>query len=46
MIERTEAPYGSWRSPIRVDDIVADAVRLAEPWVDEHGFVHEAQTAA
>ena len=34
MIERTVAPYGSWRSPIRVDDIVADAVRLAEPWVD------------
>ncbi len=27
-------PYGSWPSPIRVDDIVADAVRLSDPWVD------------
>ncbi len=29
-----EAPYGSWASPIRVEDLVADVVRLAEPWVD------------
>ncbi len=30
----TVAPFGSWPSPIRVDDLVADVVRLAEPWVD------------
>jgi dipeptidyl aminopeptidase/acylaminoacyl peptidase len=28
------APFGSWSSPIRVDDLVEDVVRLAEPWVD------------
>ena len=27
-------PYGSWPSPIRVDDIVGGAVRLSDPWVD------------
>jgi dipeptidyl aminopeptidase/acylaminoacyl peptidase len=27
-------PYGSWPSPIRVDDIVGDVVRLSDPWVD------------
>ena len=31
---RTVAPYGSWRSPIRVEDIVDGAIRLSEPWVD------------
>lgn len=29
-----EAPYGSWSSAIRVEDLVADVVRLAEPWID------------
>jgi dipeptidyl aminopeptidase/acylaminoacyl peptidase len=27
-------PYGSWTSPIRVDDIVGDLVRLSDPWID------------
>jgi dipeptidyl aminopeptidase/acylaminoacyl peptidase len=27
-------PYGSWPSPIRIDDIVGDLVRLSEPWID------------
>ena len=27
-------PYGSWPSPIRVDDIVGDLVRLSDPWID------------
>lgn len=30
----TVAPYGSWRSHIRIDDVVSDVVRLAEPWID------------
>lgn len=30
----TVAPYGSWVSPIRAEDLVADIVRLAEPWLD------------
>ncbi len=30
----TIAPFGSWASPIRVDDLVADVVWLAEPWID------------
>ena len=30
----TEAPFGTWSSPIRIDDLVADVVRLAEPWLD------------
>ncbi len=30
----TVAPFGSWVSPIRVDDLVADVVELAEPWLD------------
>ncbi len=30
----TAAPYGTWASPIRVEDLVADIVRLAEPWLD------------
>jgi len=34
MIERTRAPYGSWRSPIRIDDLVADDIGLGEPWID------------
>ena len=27
-------PYGSWPSPIRIDDLVGDVVRLGEPWID------------
>ena len=27
-------PYGSWPSPIRIDDIVGDLVRLSDPWID------------
>ena len=27
-------PYGSWPSPIRVDDLVGDMVRLSDPWID------------
>lgn len=34
MVERTSAPYGSWRSPIRLDDLVGDVIGLAEPWID------------
>ena len=34
MVDRTSAPYGSWRSPFRIDDLVGDVVSLAEPWVD------------
>jgi len=30
----TIARYGSWRSQIRIDDVVGDVVRLGEPWVD------------
>lgn len=28
------APYGSWPSTIRIDDLIVDTVRLSEPWVD------------
>ena len=43
MIERPEglppfepavAPYGSWSSPLRVDDVVGDVIGLGEPWID------------
>ena len=27
-------PYGSWPSPIRIDDLVGEVVRLSDPWVD------------
>jgi dipeptidyl aminopeptidase/acylaminoacyl peptidase len=27
-------PYGSWPSPIRIDDLVGDMVRLSDPWID------------
>ena len=30
----TVAPFGSWVSPIRIDDIVGDAIGLAEVWID------------
>ncbi len=32
--DRPALPYGSWPSPIRVDDLVSDTIRLGEPWVD------------
>ncbi len=32
--ERMTLPYGSWPSPIRVDDLLVDVVRLSEPSVD------------
>ena len=34
MTEPAVAPYGSWRSPIRIDDLIGDSVRLAEPRLD------------
>jgi dipeptidyl aminopeptidase/acylaminoacyl peptidase len=34
MPERTIAPYGSWRSAVRLEDLVGDVIILAEPWVD------------
>ena len=27
-------PYGAWPSPIRIDDLLGDTVRLGEPWID------------
>jgi dipeptidyl aminopeptidase/acylaminoacyl peptidase len=27
-------PYGSWPSPIRIDDLLGDTVQLGEPWMD------------
>jgi dipeptidyl aminopeptidase/acylaminoacyl peptidase len=30
----TALPFGSWPSPIRVDDLVGDVVSLSEPWID------------
>jgi dipeptidyl aminopeptidase/acylaminoacyl peptidase len=27
-------PYGTWPSPIRIDDLLGDTVRLGEPWID------------
>jgi dipeptidyl aminopeptidase/acylaminoacyl peptidase len=27
-------PYGAWPSPIRIDDLLGDTVRLREPWID------------
>ena len=34
MLDRTIAPYGAWRSPIRIDDVVGDVILLGEPWID------------
>ena len=28
------APYGAWRSPIRIEDVVGDVILLAEPSID------------
>jgi dipeptidyl aminopeptidase/acylaminoacyl peptidase len=32
--ERTIAPFGSWRSPIGIDDVVGRSIMLGEPWFD------------
>jgi dipeptidyl aminopeptidase/acylaminoacyl peptidase len=32
--EPTVAPFGSWASPIRIEDVVGDVIGLAEPWLD------------
>ena len=32
--EPTIAPYGSWTSSIRVEDVVGDVIGLVEPWID------------
>jgi dipeptidyl aminopeptidase/acylaminoacyl peptidase len=32
--EQTIAPFGSWTSPIRVEDVVGDVIGLGEPWID------------
>jgi dipeptidyl aminopeptidase/acylaminoacyl peptidase len=34
MADPAIAPYGSWASPIRIDDVVGDLIGLAEPWLD------------
>jgi dipeptidyl aminopeptidase/acylaminoacyl peptidase len=34
MSDRTVAPFGAWRSQIRIEDVVGDVVTLAEPWID------------
>ncbi|MFL5777885.1 MAG: S9 family peptidase [Chloroflexota bacterium] len=34
MLEPTVAPFGSWESPIRLDDVVAEVTPIAEPWLD------------
>lgn len=31
---RPRLPFGSWPSPIRVDDLVGDTIRLTDPWID------------
>jgi dipeptidyl aminopeptidase/acylaminoacyl peptidase len=30
----TVLPFGEWPSPIRIDDLLGDTVRLGEPWID------------
>ncbi len=32
--DRPHLPYGSWPSPIRIEDLLGDTVRLGEPWID------------
>jgi dipeptidyl aminopeptidase/acylaminoacyl peptidase len=34
MLDRTVAPYGAWRSQVRIDDVVGDVVLLGETWID------------
>ena len=33
--DRPRAPYGSWPSPLRIEDVLSDTVRLGEPWIDD-----------
>src|SRR6266511_1204227 len=30
----TPLAYGSWPSPIRIDDLVGEVVTLGDPWID------------
>jgi dipeptidyl aminopeptidase/acylaminoacyl peptidase len=30
----TVLPFGAWPSPIRLEDLLGDTVRLGEPWID------------
>jgi dipeptidyl aminopeptidase/acylaminoacyl peptidase len=32
--DRPRLPYGSWPSPIRIDDLLGDTVQLGAPWID------------
>ena len=32
--EPTAAPFGTWPSPIRIDDVVGGVIGLGEPWFD------------
>ena len=32
--DRPRLPHGSWPSPLRIDDLLGDTVRLSEPWID------------
>ncbi len=32
--ERATLPYGSWPSPIQIDDLVGSNVHLSDPWID------------
>src|SRR3990170_2191249 len=32
--ERPRLPYGSWPSPIGIEALLGDSVRLGEPWID------------
>jgi dipeptidyl aminopeptidase/acylaminoacyl peptidase len=34
MTDPAIAPHGAWTSPIRIDDVVAGVIGLAEPWLD------------
>ncbi|MEO8438573.1 MAG: S9 family peptidase [Chloroflexota bacterium] len=34
LIEVSVAPFGAWRSAIRIEDVVGDVILLAEPWID------------
>jgi dipeptidyl aminopeptidase/acylaminoacyl peptidase len=34
MLETTVAPYGTWQSLVRIDDVVGDVIVLGEPWID------------
>jgi dipeptidyl aminopeptidase/acylaminoacyl peptidase len=34
MADRWVVPYGTWRSGIRIEDVVGDVIQLAELWVD------------